>query len=199
MDDAHSRLKSARIQAGYSTAAEAARALGIGLSTYSAYENGQNQFHKVAEKFARRFNVNIEWLLFGRGQPKAPEIRKQEIPLMGIVAAGSSVLPVQDAAGEGLIDTITLPEPGHIAALLVKGDSMFPRFMDGEIILYDPSPRQPATMVGHYAVVQTLDGRVMIKKLRPGRRADHWALWSHNAPEEETQVLTTHKVLGVLT
>ena len=192
------RLRAARKMAQYASTAAAARALGIGETTLVNHENGSRGFTKSAARYAKFFRVSLEWPMEGKGEMK-PKKLSQSIPLMGIVSAGSSVLPVQDAAGDGLIDTITLPEPGHIAALLVKGDSMYPRFMDGEIILYDPVPRTPGGMVGHYAVVQTLDGRMMIKRLRAAAKQDHWTLWSHNAPEEVTQVLTTHKVLGVLT
>lgn len=195
---AHDRLREARIAAGFKSTAEAARALGMMSATLTHHENGTRGFARDAARYAKFFKVSLEWLIDGRGEMR-PRRGVQSVPLMGVVAAGSSVLPIEDAAGDGLIDEITLPEPGKVAALLVKGESMYPRFMEGEIILYDPTPRAPGTMLNHYAVVQTLDGRVMIKKIQPSRKADHWRLWSHNAPEEDAQLLTIYKVLGVLT
>lgn len=195
---AHDRLREARATAGFKSTAEAARALGMQSATLTHHENGTRGFVREAARYAKFFKVSLEWLLEGRGEMR-PKRGLQSVPLMGIVAAGSSVLPIEDAAGDGLVDEIMLPEPGKVAALLVKGESMYPRFMDGEIILYDPTPRTPGSMLNHYAVVQTLDGRVMIKKLQSSRKLDHWRLWSHNAPEEDAQLLTSYKVLGVLT
>lgn len=193
----HERLREARTTAGFTSSAEAARALGMKPAALVHHENGTRGFSREAARYAKFFKVSLEWLLEGRGEMR-PKRTSQTIPLMGIVAAGSSVLPIEDAAGAGLVDEITLPEPGKVAALLVKGDSMYPRFMDGEIILYDPKPRAPGSMLNHYAVVQTLDGRVMIKKVRGSKKVDHWNLWSHNAPEEDVQILATYKVLGTL-
>ena len=167
-------------------------------ATFTHHENGTRGFVKEASRYAKFFKVSLEWLLDGRGEMR-PKRAAQSIPLVGVVAAGSAILPITDQAGADEIDQITLPEPGQIAALLIKGDSMYPRFMDGEIVLYDPKPRTPGAMLNHYAVVQTLDGRMMIKKIRPSKKGAHWNLWSHNAPEEDAQILTCHKVLGILT
>lgn len=191
------RLRQARAAAGFESAAAAARALGVKPATMTHHENGTRGFTKEASRYAKFFKVSLDWLLTGRGEMKPTRI-VQTIPLMGVVAAGSSVLPIQDQAGAAEIDHITLPEPGQIAALLIKGDSMYPRFMDGEYLFYDPKPRPPGTMIGHYAVAQTLDGRVMVKKILASRLADHWKLWSHNAPEEDAQLLTCYKILGTL-
>ena len=190
------RLAAARLAAGYPSAAEAARALGMKFSTYAALENGQNGLSRSGERLAQFFRVDLNWLLTGRGDMRG---KRPHIPIMGVVAAGSSVLPVEDAAGNGDLGEIDLPERGRIAALIVKGDSMYPRFMDGEHILYDPTPVSPSRLLNCYAVAQTIDGRIMIKMLKPGRAAGKFILWSHNAPDEEAELMSCHRVLGMLT
>jgi len=63
------RLRMARERAGFKTASEAARALGVPVSTYICYEDGLRGFHRHARKFAVRFKVPFNWLLGGPGEP----------------------------------------------------------------------------------------------------------------------------------
>ncbi len=60
------RLKQARIAARYPSARAAATKKGWGVSTYSAHENGQNEFKADdARKYGKAFNVSPGWLLTG--------------------------------------------------------------------------------------------------------------------------------------
>ncbi|MEP0518530.1 MAG: helix-turn-helix transcriptional regulator [Hyphomicrobiales bacterium] len=62
----HDRLQFARCRSGFSSAASAARAVGIPESTYRAHENGQNGFSiDEAKGYAKHFNVTPEYLVFG--------------------------------------------------------------------------------------------------------------------------------------
>ena len=70
------RLRKARKAAGFSSASEAARDMGINISTYAHHENGTRDYGADdAAEYARRFAVTPAWLLFGEasGQsaPKA--------------------------------------------------------------------------------------------------------------------------------
>jgi len=65
------RLRDARQDAGFDSAAEAADALDVAIPTYQAHENGNRGFRwPEAERYARLFGVRIEWLVFGRGPMK---------------------------------------------------------------------------------------------------------------------------------
>lgn len=69
------RLQFARKKAGFETASEAARALGISTQTYAAHENGSRSFKEgSARKYARRFGVDVTWLIFGKGSPEEREM-----------------------------------------------------------------------------------------------------------------------------
>lgn len=75
MGSMHERLRQARIEAGYSSARSAAIAHGWGVSTYTAHENGQNDYnHETAEIYAKAFKTKPEWLLLGKSTVAAPEI-----------------------------------------------------------------------------------------------------------------------------
>jgi DNA-binding XRE family transcriptional regulator len=65
MEDAATRLKRARIKAGYKTAKAAAERFGWVLSTYRSHENGQTPIPvPFATRYARAFRVTPDWLLF---------------------------------------------------------------------------------------------------------------------------------------
>ncbi|WFU07662.1 S24 family peptidase [Rhizobium sp. CB3090] len=65
------RLKAAREAANYPSATKAAEALGIGLSTYRAHENGQNEFGpEIADRYAKKFGTTAGYLLTGEGPRK---------------------------------------------------------------------------------------------------------------------------------
>lgn len=86
------RLKKARIDAGYRTATDAAKALGIPYPTYAAHENGSRQYESdEAIAYARKFKVAIEWLLTGKAGAITPLTSKPlaSVPIIGIVRAGA--------------------------------------------------------------------------------------------------------------
>jgi transcriptional regulator with XRE-family HTH domain len=69
-----SRLRWARLRAGFETATEFADRAHLSAVTYRAYENDQNEFNHRAAEFARILDVRTEWLLTGDGSPeRAPE------------------------------------------------------------------------------------------------------------------------------
>ena len=63
------RLKWARQQAKFATAADFARRVHINPITYRAYEEDQNGFARHAAKFAKVLGVPTDWLLSGGKQP----------------------------------------------------------------------------------------------------------------------------------
>lgn len=66
----HHRLKMAREMAGYRSAADAAKRLGVNSKTYTAHENGTRgmKMHSV-DHYAKFFKVSKAWLLTGTGEP----------------------------------------------------------------------------------------------------------------------------------
>ena len=64
----HERLRTARRDAGYASAAAAAKAFGWPIGTYSCHENGSRGIKlDAAKRYARAFGVNPLWLLYGTG------------------------------------------------------------------------------------------------------------------------------------
>jgi len=59
------RLKLARENAGFSSAAKAANRFGFCVTTYRSHENGTRNFTNSVEKYAEAFGVEAAWLFFG--------------------------------------------------------------------------------------------------------------------------------------
>ena len=71
LDAKRKRLQLAREHAGYKSARQAALAMGWMYPTYASHENGTRDFpQRVAERYARAFNVSPEFLMFGRNPPE---------------------------------------------------------------------------------------------------------------------------------
>jgi len=86
MSEPHDRLKEARLKF-FENAADAARAMGTPLQTYYAHENGNRDLRpKPAKKYANRFKVNTDWLLYGTGardKHSSPLDGVEDLPLEG--------------------------------------------------------------------------------------------------------------------
>lgn len=76
----HERLAWAQADAGYDSAAAAARAMGMKYSTYAAHVNGTTAFPRdAAKRYASFFRVSMDWLVMGRGSPRGARPPIQEI------------------------------------------------------------------------------------------------------------------------
>jgi phage repressor protein C with HTH and peptisase S24 domain len=64
----HQRLRFAREQAGYASASDAARAIGVEEPTYLGHENGSRGLSRAGARYARFFRVSLDWLIGGRGE-----------------------------------------------------------------------------------------------------------------------------------
>ena len=111
MSNQHLRLRQARLAAGYRSAADAARALGVAYPTYASNENGHSGLSAAAaELYARKFKCSLEWLLTGRGD-----------------ISGSGAVPVQNAV-------VGLPVLGVIQAGHWLETSHMEEHMDGDFL-----------------------------------------------------------------
>lgn len=114
----------------------------------------------------------------------------KDIPIVGYIGAGATVFPIDDhEKGDGF-DTIPTP-PGVLSgvALIVRGDSMWPKYEDGEIIVCEKSQIGLESLIGRTCYVQLSDGRALLKIITRGSAPGYWTLNSHNAPPIEDVVI----------
>jgi len=177
--DMHDRLKKLRIERGYKSAAEAARAMGIPAPTYSAHENGTTPPpRRMVEKYADFYRSTTDYILRGRAKSKSNVVR-----VSGRVGAGAQVHPVEDS----VIDHIEVPfDLGADAeAVEVMGDSMWPAIQDGEVLIYERVRHDPTPLVGRKVVAKLSDGRMFVKLLGGKNKDGLWTLLSFNGPPME--------------
>lgn len=189
------RLKEVRL-GRFADASEAARALGISIQTYHQHENGRRPITRAAERYAAFFRVSLDWLMTGRGEMRTG---LRSVPVVGLVGAGAAVLPLHiDTAGAG-IGEVSFPEAEYLAALEVRGDSQYPRYLDGEVVIYDTRAVSPGQLVNSYAVVDLADGRRLLKMLRRMPSPGRFRLESHNAaPEDDAEITAAYNVVATI-
>jgi phage repressor protein C with HTH and peptisase S24 domain len=159
LDSPHLRLEWARKRAGYVSASDLAKAVGVHATTYRAYENGQNGFAKLAAQFAKRLGVTAEWLLEGGEPPNtmavvAPArsdpdelglVAIQQIDLTYGMGAAFNDSPVEVEVlhfPRSWVETITYSPPALLTWARGRGDSMSPTIYDGDLIMIDRSQRK---------------------------------------------------------
>jgi len=167
------RLRRARLAAGYETAADAARAFNWNVNTYTSAENGNREPSRAAaERYSKAFRVSLDWLVLGLGQMK-PGV--WGVSLVGYVGARAEVFPIEDQE----LDIIEVPfqvSPSCVA-FIVRGDSMWPKYEDGTILIAEEV--FDATALLHKRCVAHLsDGRRFVKTLTLGSKPGLYTLLS---------------------
>ena len=125
------------------TQQQLAAALGLSRSTIGMYEKGEREpDFATSEAIADYFNVRLDDLV-GRKNANAllsPTISTDTVtfPVIGEIAAGYNHCAVEDWSGE----TVEIPtyylkgrKQDDFFVLSVKGDSMYPLYMDGDKVL----------------------------------------------------------------
>lgn len=227
------RLKVAREAAGFKTAKQAAQSLGVSYPTYVQHENGTRGIVREADLYARRFKVSLDWLLRGRGTAPdgnmtnvnsasakiggIPEVEQPNAGAPKKIVAGATKIPVYGQAvggvdgefimnGSLLYEVLAPPnltETNGAYAVVVSGDSMSPRYEDGETVFVDPK-RRPKR--GDYVIAQIRNeenGPLLAYVKQFQRHNAHELIVSQFNPQKELRfnaenVETVHVIVGML-
>lgn len=180
MEKMSDRLKQARQAAKFPSARGAAIRFGWKHSTYAAHENGQNEFDaEAAEIYGRAFKVSAAWLLLGEGQRE----RRATVKVMGRIGAGAEISPdMEQIPHDGLAEIeVPFPIPEDAQAFEVEGESMWPRYDPGDVVICWRFGTSPEEVIGWEAAVRTKDGRRFLKRVLRGARRGLFDLESFNA------------------
>ena len=128
------------------------------------------------------------------------------LPVVGYVSAGEPSVPDYSDGdtppGVGVLGEINLAQdfgPGATCyAVKIKGDSMLPRFRDGDIVVCSPGA---SWKNGDICLIRHLDGRVWVKRL-----VDHEGTWClepdnplyESIPLRRDEIAYAHKVVLAL-
>jgi transcriptional regulator with XRE-family HTH domain len=109
---------------------------------------------------------------------------KHVIAIMGYVGAGAVIEPDFEQVPDDGLEQIELPfaNDDDLIGFQVRGDSMMPKYDPGEILVVArEQPMSFDSMIGHFAIVRTKDGRRLVKRIMPGPKPSHYNLESANA------------------
>lgn len=176
MDSPGDRIRRAREEMGLSQAQFGDLCGGWGQTRVSGYETGRNE--PSLDDFGRMADVlgkPVPWLMaltdtstnfLVRQNGGVPYGGSRMVPIIGNVIATPDTdgffddMGFPPGAGEGFVAWGTTNP--HAYAVRVKGDSMYPRYRPGEILIIDPGA---AVVPGEDVIVKTTDGRKMVKRL----------------------------------
>lgn len=134
---------------------------GIDKGSMSSYVNGRYKpSAENMEKIARALGVSVEYLL-GKEEisiAKMTALTSRDVKILGSVAAGVPITAQEDVIGTVYTDS----DKRDIFALRVKGDSMSPRIMDGDIVLV----HQQETAEDGDLVIAMINGEATCKVLK---------------------------------
>lgn len=137
------RLKQAR-EENHITLEDAGKKVDVHKSTVLRWESGKTEKVKlpILETLAKYYNVNPVWLM-GKDVPKYNSDYKTDelgnptadIPLLGTVKAGYDYLAQENRIGTVKVETSLVGDGSEYFALEVKGDSMAPVFIEGDVVI----------------------------------------------------------------
>lgn len=140
-----------------------ADSIGVSKATLYRYENGEIEKipMNILEKIAKELGCSI--LFFSDDYDDTPTDKDiVYIPIVGRVSAGCGSLAEQHTEGYEATSPSSLSSDFQYVYLKVSGDSMYPVFMEGDLVLVQS---QSYADNGSYAVVMIDDLDGVIKKV----------------------------------
>lgn len=146
-----------------------AKALNVSVGTISNYENNLRVPHDTEtwRRIANYFNVSVDYLMSSQESDEQetdkPFIHIDNsipLPIYGTVSAGIGAYADNDIIGYENIPQDWIKSASDYVLLQVKGDSMYPVFMENDLLLVKC---QPVVESGEYAVV-LIDGNEGVVK-----------------------------------
>lgn len=105
------------------------------------------------------------------------------LPVVGYVGGGQEVFAIDDhEKGDGIEHIQAPPGVENGIALIIRGDSMAPKYEDGEIVVIEKVFIDIHSLIGRICYVKLADGRCFLKRLQAGSRPGRFSLLSYNGP-----------------
>ena len=174
------RLKELRKKNGLSQA-KFAKQINVAQNTVSNWENGNRSIDsEKAIAIAEFFGVTIDYLLGNNIDNNIEPISLPKdvvkIPVLGRIPAGIPIEAIED-----VLEYIEIPEEmtrggKEFFALKIQGDSMYPEYLSGDIVIFEVSPTcetgdDCAVMVNGddatFKRIERKENGIMVKPLNP--------------------------------
>lgn len=184
MSDIHTRLRDARIRAGFRSARAAAIRYNWPKSTYSQHERGARKISaEIAEEYARKLGVSLDWLMKGQ-----PEKLSTTLTVSRALDARWRLNKLETTIdGEADVRQVLkrISSPGGVTsdafAFVVETTELTPFYRMGDILIADkPSP--PIDLINHEVVAETVTGELFLGTILPGGDEDRFHIISPAQP-----------------
>lgn len=154
---------------------ELTKYLGISEGSIADWKKGKTKsYKKHIDKIATYLNVSVDYLLGSSSPVPTAQIvdtsQMISIPVVGSVAAGTSCTATQNIVGYELTSPESLRSGYEYIYLKVKGDSMEPLLIEGDLVLVQ---LQSMVESGDYAVVIVDNEDGLVKKIVYGENYIH--------------------------
>ena len=146
--------------------------IGANKASMSQWENGvYTPDAKNLSELAKALSVSVFWLMDGKGDPAGqnleiapPDIHR--IPVISYVQAGiwTETSEIREYDGNLVYITTDLELGERAFAIELKGHSMEPEFVEGDIVLIDPDEHPHP---GDFVVAKNGEEAATFKKYRP--------------------------------
>jgi transcriptional regulator with XRE-family HTH domain len=173
------RIREIRKEKGL-TIEELSERSGLSVSYTGRLENGERNLSvKNMNLLAHALEVEPQDLLAVH-RAKSSNV----IAVMGRIGAGAEIMPEEEQVPpDGLYEIETpFPLPEDALAFEVQGESMWPRYDDGDIIICWRQGVVVEEVLGWEAAVRTSTGQRFLKRVLRGAERGTYDLESHNAP-----------------
>lgn len=139
-----------------------ADSIGVSRSTVAMWETGGSQpDNDNLSRIATYFDVSVDYLL-GRENNNLINKKGVKIPVLGNIQAGIPVEAIEEILDYEEI-TEEMASRGEFFGLKIRGESMLPRMVEGDIIIVR---KQPDVDSGDIAVVLVNGNDATVKKIR---------------------------------
>ena len=135
------RLKELREEAHVSQA-QLARAIGVSQSTVGMWESGRSvPEYKTLLRVADYFDVSVDYLSAKSSVKDISSNGIVRIPVLGSVPAGIPIEAIEDVVDWEDLPATMCRGGKEYFALKVKGDSMWPDYLPGDVVICQKTPK----------------------------------------------------------
>lgn len=128
-------LQKLRLEAGYQSVKEFASRYGFSYATYRRWELGEREPNSDdLIIIAGVHNVTVDQIL-GLADLSKRNLKAIRIPVLGRIPAGVPIDAIEDILDWEELDPQQFNPDHEYFGLVVRGDSMYPEYLDGDIII----------------------------------------------------------------
>lgn len=169
------KIKQLRAENGW-TQKQLSEKLHVGKTTVSNYETGYSEPDlDMLNKMSKLFDVSIDYLLGNKVYGQTQDYIT--INIYGSIPAGIPIEAIEDISDTEDLSLKEYDRNKEYLGLVVDGDSMYPKYLDGDTIIIEKTPdcesgTDAAVYVNGYDVtLKTLikndDGTITLKPINP--------------------------------